>query len=51
MDRVVKRQTQQHANKLESKRYLIRESIEPVESAVVFGEEHVEVGIEDGLCH
>lgn len=49
VDCVVDREAEQHAHELEPERDLEGEAVEPVEPASVLGEEHVEVGVEDGL--
>ncbi len=46
---VVNGEAQQHPHELEPQRDLEGEAVEPVEPPSVFGEEHVEVGVEDGL--
>ena len=49
MHRIVESQTQKHTYELETNGWLERVGVEPVESSLVFGEEHVQVGIEDGF--
>ena len=46
---VVNGEAQQHSDKLESDWGLVWKSIEPVNSAIVFGQEHVQVRIEDSF--
>lgn len=49
MDRVVEGQAQQHPHELKPQGDFVGVTVEPVETAVIFRQEHVEVGIEDGL--
>lgn len=51
MNRVVKRQSQQHSNELEPQWQLVRMPIEPVEAVVILWQEHIEVGVEDSLSN
>lgn len=46
MNRVINCQAQQHTHKFEPDWWLKGETIEPVYSAVVFGQEHIEVRVE-----
>ena len=46
---IVEGQAQEHANELEADGWLEGVGVEPVESALVFGEEHVQVGVEDSF--
>ena len=47
MNSVVKGETQKHTDELKSDWHFVGVPIEPVESTIVFGDEHVEIGIED----
>jgi hypothetical protein len=49
MNSVVESQAQEHAYELEPDWHLIGESIEPIEPSVIFGDEHIEVGVKDSL--
>ncbi len=51
MNSVIKSQAQQHAYEFESNRHFVGKTVYPVESTVVFGNEHVQVRVEDGLCY
>jgi hypothetical protein len=51
VDWVVEREAEQDAYELEPEGHLVGEAVEPVEAGVVFGHEHVEVGVEDGFCY
>ena len=46
MHSIVKCQPEKHANELKSDWHFVGVAIEPVESAGVFGDEHVEIGVE-----
>jgi len=43
---VIESQSEQHAHKLEPHWHFVGISVEPVESAAVFGDEHIEVRVE-----